>query len=60
MGHNLVGVEDLIRVAVVENQPAAELAVAMLKLEGIRAVWRLPDMTTAVWGPRDLCVRSAG
>jgi Putative prokaryotic signal transducing protein len=43
-------VDDLVRVAVVENQPAAELAVSMLALEGIHALWRHTDMTTAVYG----------
>jgi hypothetical protein len=43
-------VDDLIRVAVVENEPAAELAVSMLAMEGVRAMWRKTDIGAAVWG----------
>ena len=41
---------DLVRVSVVENEPAAELAVSMLATEGIRAMWRKTDIGAAVWG----------
>lgn len=41
---------DLIRVSIVENEPVAELAVAMLANEGIRAMWRKTDIGAAVWG----------
>jgi hypothetical protein len=43
-------VDDLTRVAIVENEPAAELAVSLLKTEGIRAMWRKSDIASAVWG----------
>jgi hypothetical protein len=39
--------DDVIRVALVENVPAAELAVSMLKQEGIPAMWR---KSQAEWG----------
>ena len=43
-------VDDLIRVAVVDSQPEAELAVSMLELEGIQAMWRKPDNISVVLG----------
>ena len=33
-------VSDLVRVALVENEPSAELAVGYLRTEGIPAIWR--------------------
>jgi Putative prokaryotic signal transducing protein len=42
--------DDLIRVAIVDNEIAAELAVSRLKMEGIHAMWRKTDMASAVWG----------
>ena len=32
---------DLVRVALVESEPAAEIAVGLLRVEGIRAIWQL-------------------
>ena len=32
--------DDLIRVALVDNEPAAEIAVGLLRVEGIRAIWQ--------------------
>jgi hypothetical protein len=32
--------DDLVRVAIVQNEPEAELAIGLLKTEGIRAMWR--------------------
>jgi hypothetical protein len=43
-------VDDLTRVAIVENEPAAELAVSLLETEGIWAMWRKTDIASAVWG----------
>jgi hypothetical protein len=43
-------VDDLTRVAIVDNEIAAELAVSRLKLEGIHAMWRKTDIASAVWG----------
>ena len=31
---------DLVRVALVDNEPSAELAVGLLRTEGITAMWR--------------------
>lgn len=42
--------DDLTRVAMVENEMAAELAVSRLKMEGIHAMWRKTDIASAVWG----------
>ena len=43
-------VDDLTRVAIVENEPAAELAVSLLETEGIWAMWRKTDIASAAWG----------
>jgi hypothetical protein len=43
-------VDDLTRVAIVDNEIAAELAVSRLKLEGIHAMWRKTDAASAAWG----------
>jgi hypothetical protein len=43
-------VDDLTRVAIVENEPAAELAVSLLETEGIWAMWRKTDIASAIWG----------
>jgi len=40
----------LTRVAIVENEPAAELAVSLLETEGIWAMWRKTDIASATWG----------
>ncbi len=42
--------DDLIRVAVVATEPEAEIAVSVLKSEGIDGIWRQADSTSAVWG----------
>jgi hypothetical protein len=42
--------DDLTRVAVVDNEMAAELAVSLLRMEGIHAMWRKTDVASAVWG----------
>ena len=42
--------DDLTRVATVENEPVAELAVSLLKEEGIQAMWRKSDVASAAWG----------
>jgi len=43
-------VGDLTRVAIVENELAAGLAVALLETEGIWAMWRKTDIASAIWG----------
>jgi len=43
-------VDDLTRVAIVENESAAEVAVSLLKTEGIHAMWRKTDIASATWG----------
>jgi hypothetical protein len=45
-----VAMEDLVRVAVVDNEPEAELTVSMLRNEGIRAMWRTTDAAAAGLG----------
>jgi hypothetical protein len=42
--------DDLTRVAILDNQIAAELAVSRLRMEGIHAMWRKTDIASAVWG----------
>ena len=42
-----VPVSDLVRVALVENEPAAEIAVGLLRVEGIRAVWQRAGTASA-------------
>ena len=32
--------DDLIRVALVDTEPAAEISVSLLRVEGIRAIWQ--------------------
>jgi len=46
----LLPVDDLTRVATVTNEPAAEVAVSLLKTEGIRAMWRKTDIAVAGLG----------
>ena len=41
---------DLVRVALVENEPSAELAVGYLRTEGIPAMWRETGLGAASWG----------
>ena len=41
---------DLVRVALVENEPSAELAVGYLATEGIPAMWRETSLGGASWG----------
>jgi hypothetical protein len=43
-------VDDLTRIAIVENETAAELAVSVLETEGIWAMWRRTDIASAIWG----------
>jgi hypothetical protein len=40
-------VSDLVRVALVENEPAAEIAVGLLRVEGIRAIWQRAGSASA-------------
>ena len=40
---------DLVRVALVDNEPSAELAVGYLRTEGIPAMWR-ETSGSASWG----------
>ena len=44
------GVSDLVRAALVENEPSAELAVGYLRTEGIPAIWRETSLGAASWG----------
>jgi hypothetical protein len=37
-------VDDLVRVAVVDTEPEAELAVSQLRLEGIPAMWQQTNL----------------
>ena len=41
---------DLVRVALVENEPSAELAVGYLRTEGIPAMWRETSLGSASLG----------
>ena len=41
---------DLVRVALVENEPSAELAVGLLRTEGIPAMWRETSLGLTNWG----------
>ena len=43
-------VSDLVRVALVENEPSAELAVGYLRTEGIPAMWRGTSLGATSWG----------
>jgi hypothetical protein len=38
---------DLVRVGIVESEPAAEVAVGLLRVEGIRAIWRSTSLGSA-------------
>jgi hypothetical protein len=40
--------DGLFRVAIVNDEPAAELAVGLLRTEGIRAMWRQTDYPAAI------------
>jgi hypothetical protein len=59
--------DDLVRVAIVDTEPEAELAVSMLRNEGIRAMWRTTDAaaaglgagTSSAMGPLAILVRAA-
>lgn len=42
--------DDLVRVAIVDNEPEADLAVSLLRSEGIRAMWRTTDAAAAGLG----------
>lgn len=42
--------DDLTRVAVVETEPEASLAVSLLRNEGIRAMWRMTDIGAGALG----------
>jgi hypothetical protein len=42
--------DDLIRVAVVHTEPEADLAVSLLRTEGIRAMWRTTDIGAGALG----------
>ena len=42
--------DDLTRVAVVETEPEANLAVSLLRNEGIRAMWRMTDIGAGALG----------
>ena len=39
--------DDLVRVAIVDNEPTAQTAVSLLETEGIRAMWRKTDVAAA-------------
>ncbi len=41
---------DLVRVALVDNEPSAELAVGLLRTEGIPAMWRETSLGASSWG----------
>jgi Putative prokaryotic signal transducing protein len=43
-------VSDLVRVALVENEPSAELAVGYLRTEGIPAMWQGTSLGATSWG----------
>ena len=45
-----IAVSDLVRVALVENEPSAELAVGYLRTEGIPAIWRETSLGGTSWG----------
>ena len=45
-----IAVSDLVRVALVENEPSAELAVGYLRTEGIAAMWRETSLGGASFG----------
>jgi len=45
-----IAVSDLVSVALVENEPSAELAVGYLRTEGIPAMWRETSLGGASWG----------
>ena len=42
--------DDLTRVAIVETEPEANLAVSLLRNEGIRAMWRMTDIGAGALG----------
>jgi hypothetical protein len=43
--------DDLVGVAIVANEPEAELAVSVLRNEGIDAMWRTTDVAAGGLGP---------
>ena len=45
-----IAVSDLVRVALVESEPSAELTVGYLRTEGIPAMWRETSLGGANWG----------
>ena len=46
----MLDVSDLVRVALVDNEPSAELAVGLLRTEGIPAMWRETGLGASSWG----------
>lgn len=44
IGANWRLVDDLVRVALVDTEPEAELAVSQLRLEGIQAMWKQTNL----------------
>jgi hypothetical protein len=58
--------DELVRVAVVDNEPEADLAVSLLGSEGIRAMWRATNAaaaglgagTSSAMGPLEILVRA--
>jgi hypothetical protein len=58
--------DDLMRVTIVDNEPEADLAVSLLRNEGIRAMWRTTDAaaaglgagTSSAMGPVEILVRA--
>jgi hypothetical protein len=58
--------DDLVRVAIVDNEPEADLTVSLLGNEGIRAMWRTTNAaagglgagTSSTMGPLEILVRA--
>ncbi len=46
--------DDLVRVTVVESEPAALIAVSVLESEGIEAMWRKTEVGAMTWGSSSL------
>jgi putative signal transducing protein len=58
-------IDDIVRIATVENELEAEIVVGLLRVEGIRAMWRPTDFaaagdgggrSTGIMGPMDVLV----
>jgi hypothetical protein len=57
--------DDLVRVTIVDNEPEARMAIAMLETEGIVATWRQSAFGATSWavpaiggtGPIEILVR---